>query len=85
MKADVRESPAYMMWLASNAWQRGLRRVLEPWNLTHVQFAVLSSVERLGGEGACLCQAEVARWLDIDENMNSQVIRSLERRKLLER
>lgn len=83
--ADVRQSPAYMLWLASNAWQRAMRKALEPWNLTHVQFAVLSCLEREASDTVCITQVEVARWIDIDENMNSQVMRSLEQRALIER
>jgi len=84
MKPDVRQSPAYQLWLASNAWQRQMRRVLEPWHLTHTQFAVLSTIDRFS-EGSGCSQVEVARWLGIDENMTSQVVRSLEKRGLIER
>lgn len=72
-----------MLWLVNNAWQRHVRRRLEPWELTHVQFAVMSTIEKLAGAEECLKQAEVARFLDIDENMNSQVLRSLEKRGLV--
>ena len=82
---DVRQSPAYLLWLVNNAWQREVRRQLEPWDLTHVQFFVMSSIEKLGAADTCLSQAEVARFLDIDENMTSQVIRSLEQRGMVVR
>lgn len=50
-----------------------------------MQFAVMSTIEKLGGGESCLKQAEAARFLDMDENMISQVVRSLEKRGLVER
>lgn len=80
------KSPAYQLWLASNAWQRQMRRALQPWNLTHVQFMILASVQLLGEESeGCVTQRNVARFAGIDENMTSQVIRTLEDDGLLER
>lgn len=79
------ESPAYQLWLASNAWVRYLKRVLRPFKLTHVQFAILTALDVLCAEKEQVSQADVARFGALDENMISQVSRALARRDLLER
>src|SRR4051812_36015169 len=82
---DLDKNPAYQMWLASNAWQRVVRKTLEPFHLTHVQFVLLASADVLGEGSSCVTQAQVARFAATDENMTSQVIRSLADRELLVR
>jgi len=80
---DLEENPAYQLWLATNAWHRQIRRVLEPIGLTHVQFTVLGSIWRLGAEGDSVTQADVCRFGSLDPNMVSEVVKSLERKKFL--
>ncbi len=82
---ELRENPGYQLWLVTNAWQRALRRVLHPLGLTHVQFAVLASVARLQGGTSLVTQSDVCRVGSLDPNMASDVVRSLESRKLLVR
>lgn len=74
---DLESNPGYQLWLASNAWQRVLRKALEGVGLTHVQFVLLASIALLSQERECVTQAEVARFADVDENMTSQVVRAL--------
>lgn len=74
---DLRESPAYQLWLASNAWQRVVRRALEPLGITHVQFVVLASLDRLVRGGRAVTQVDVCRFGALDENMTSQVVKIL--------
>lgn len=82
---DPDASPGYQLWLVSNLWQRKVRAILEPLELTHTQFVVLAVVGWLDEEDAPVTQAAVARRAGIDEMMTSQVVRTLEDRELLER
>jgi DNA-binding MarR family transcriptional regulator len=82
---DLAHSPAYQLWLATNAWQRNIRRALEPIGVTHVQFVVLVFTSRLGSEGDPVSQAQVCRLAGIDANMMSDVVRSLESKSLVVR
>lgn len=82
---DRERSPGYQLWLATNAWQRVLRAALEPLDLTHAQFITLATLAILGETSDCINQVQVARYGMLDENMTSQVIRSLERKGLVER
>ena len=79
------QNPAYMLWLTSNAWIRWVKRALSPLDITHVQYGVLSAVERLSNTSGSVSQVQVSRFASMDENMVSQVIRHLNQRGLLER
>jgi DNA-binding MarR family transcriptional regulator len=82
---DLEKNPGYQLWLAANAWQRIIRKALEPLNITHVQLVLLASIDLLGQNEVCVTQAQVARFAASDENMTSQVIRSLAERGLVTR
>ena len=82
---DLEASPAYQLWLVTNAWQRRARKALEPFNLTHVQFVILASIDLLVQEGESPTQIDVCRFAALDVNMTSQVVRSLEERGLVVR
>lgn len=84
-QADLDKSPAYQLWLVTNAWQRRARRALEPLGLTHTQFIILVSIDLLSGGAEPVTQAQVSRFAAIDENMTSQLMRTLEQNGLLER
>src|SRR5690349_11741328 len=82
--ADLERSPAYQLWLATNAWQRMIRRALEPLDLTHAQFIAIASIDRLA---ACkmVTQVQIAKFCGFDENMTSQLVKSLEAKGLIAR
>ena len=81
----MNESPAYQLWLATNSWQRVLRRTLHPFGLTHVQYTVLASVSLLREEGVIATQTDVCRFGSLDPNMVSEVVGCLVNRGLLVR
>lgn len=84
-KDELRLNPAYQMWLATNAWQRIVRRKLEPLNLTHVQYTILGSLAFLLKEGKAVMQADICRFGSLDPNVTSEVVRSLVARDLVSR
>ena len=73
-QAELSANPAYQLWLATNAWQRCIRKALEPFDITHCQFVVLASVDLLADAGDLPTQVAVHRFAAIDENMTSQVV-----------
>jgi MarR family transcriptional regulator, organic hydroperoxide resistance regulator len=79
------ESPGFRLWQAANRWQQRQRAALAPLGLTPVQFVLLAGVAALAEDDALLTQARVARHARADAMMTSQVIRALERRKLVRR
>jgi DNA-binding MarR family transcriptional regulator len=74
------ESLGFLVWQVANAWQRKQRLALEPIGLTHVQFVLLAGVSWLEKSGAPITQANLARFVRVDEMMTSQVLRTLEKR-----
>ena len=78
------ESPGFLLWKVSNAWQRRQRAALEPFGLTHSQFVVLA-VATWFGEAEALTQARLSDLSGVDPMTTSQIVRALEERGLLKR
>lgn len=78
------ESPGFLLWKVSNAWQRRLRVALQPFGLTHSQFVVLA-VATWFGSSETLTQARLAELSGVDAMTTSQIVRTLEANGLLAR
>jgi DNA-binding MarR family transcriptional regulator len=75
-----------LLWRVTLSWQRRIRSVLEPYELTHVQFVLLTSLWWLADhEDRPPTQTRLAQHAGTDPMMTSQVTRKLEARGLLER
>jgi DNA-binding MarR family transcriptional regulator len=75
-----------LLWRVTLSWQRRIRSVLEPYELTHVQFVLLTSLWWLADhEDRPPTQTRLAQHAGTDPMMTSQVTRKLEGRGLLER
>lgn len=83
-------SPGFVLWQVAAVWQRRVRAALAAVGLTHAQFALLASAGWLEAEaaehsGEPVTQALVAAHARTDAVMTSEVLRTLERKKLLRR
>ena len=76
------QSPGFMLWHLTHAWQRTIRAALTPHDLTHVQFVLLAT---LTSHETPLTQRQLAESASTDPMMTSQVVRALEKKGLLER
>ena len=85
MALDPGDSPGFLLWHATLRWQRGISAALAPLDLTHVQFVLLACAWWLNQRGEHPNQLAVARQAGTDINMTSQVLRTLERKGLIER
>jgi DNA-binding MarR family transcriptional regulator len=79
------DSPGFLLWHATLRWQRGIAAALAPLDLTHVQFVLLACTWWLNEQGARPNQVAIAAQAGTDIKMTSQVLRSLERKGLIER
>ena len=79
------DSPGFLLWHATLRWQRGIAAALAPLDLTHVQFVLLACTWWLNTQGTHPNQVAVAAQAGTDVKMTSQVLRSLERKGLIER
>src|SRR5262245_41600507 len=78
------DSPGFLLWRVTLAWQRAMREALTPHGLTHVQFVLLASSWWLG-QSEPPTQQGLATHAGTDPMMTSQVLRKLEEKGFLER
>ena len=78
--------PGYLLWRAANLWQKRMRTVLAPYGVTPVQYLLLAGLRDIGGaESLPVKQAALARYCQTDPMMTSQVVRALEKARLVQR
>ncbi|ETT35455.1 MarR family transcriptional regulator [Paenibacillus sp. FSL H7-0942] len=85
---NAQESPGYLLWQVTAMWQKEVRRVLEPLELTQPQFVLLHACLWLNEhdeEGKGVTQVQIAQFAKVDVNVTSQVLRALEKRGLITR
>ncbi len=82
--AGPAESPGFLLWKISNAWQRRQRMALQPYGLTHSQFVVLATATWFGASET-LTQSRISQLSGIDPMTTSQVLRALEAASLIQR
>jgi DNA-binding MarR family transcriptional regulator len=82
--SDADDSVGLMLWRVTNKWQAAQRAALRPLGLTHVQFVLLASLTWLQGDEPTT-QRQLALHAGADEMMASQVLRTLEKKGLIER
>lgn len=79
------QSPGFLLWQISTEWRRQIEAALSELGLTHPQFVLLACLGWLTRGGKKITQAELSRFCKTDINMTSQVLRTLEKRKLIQR
>ena len=83
--SSAEDSPGFLLWQVTNRWQREQRAALEPLNLTHMQYVLLAVGVWLSRSGEAVTQAQIAAEARIDPMMASQVLRTLEDKRLVRR
>src|ERR671913_2064028 len=83
--ASPAASTGVLLWQAVNRWQRGQRRALRDAGLSHLQVMLLASVTALAEQDEPVTQVMLARHARIDAMTTSQVLRTLEKKKLVRR
>jgi len=78
------QSPGFLLWKISNAWQRKQRAALQPFGLTHSQFVLLATATWFGAKET-LTQARLAELSGVDAMTTSQIVRTLEAAGLMAR
>jgi DNA-binding MarR family transcriptional regulator len=74
--AGPQDSPGFLLWKVSNAWQRRQRQALKPFGLTHAQFVLLAVATWFGSEEA-LTQVRLSSLSGVDVMTTSQIVRTL--------
>ncbi len=79
------DRPGFLLWHATLRWQREVAEALKPLELTHVQFVLLAGTAWLTTHVGPPSQRELADHAGTDAMMTSQVVRALEKRRLMAR
>jgi DNA-binding MarR family transcriptional regulator len=79
------DSPGYLLGQVTMLWQRKLKKVLDPLDLTHTQFALLAALGWLSKESNAVTQVDIATQGNVDRMMVSKVLRTLEEKGFITR
>jgi DNA-binding MarR family transcriptional regulator len=79
------DSPGYLLGQVTMLWQRKLKRVLDPLDLTHTQFVLLCALAWLSKESDKVTQVDIANQSNADTMMVSKVLRTLQDKKFITR
>lgn len=79
------DSPGYLLGQLTMLWQRKLKKVLDPLNLTQTQFVLLAALGWLSKKNNAVTQVDIADQSNTDRMMVSKVLRTLEQKKFITR
>lgn len=79
------ESPGYLLGQVTMLWQRQLKKVLDPLNLTQTQFVLLAALGWLSKKNNAVTQVDIANQSNADRMMVSKVLRTLQDKKFIRR
>lgn len=85
--SNAEESPGFLLWQVTSIWQKAMRKALDPFELTHPQFVLLFSCKWLNerNEHTGITQVQLAQHTQMDVNVTSQVLRTLEKKGYIQR
>lgn len=78
-------SPGYLLGQLTLLWQRRVKKVLDPLELTHTQFILMATLAWLSNQQQEVTQVEIANKNNFDRMMVSKVLRTLEKKRLITR
>ncbi|MFA6060602.1 MAG: MarR family transcriptional regulator [Taibaiella sp.] len=73
-----KDSPGYLLGQVTMLWQRKLKKVLDPLDLTQTQFVLLAALGWLSKKSNAVTQVDIANQSNADRMMVSKVLRTLE-------
>jgi DNA-binding MarR family transcriptional regulator len=71
------DSPGYLLGQVTMLWQRKLKKVLDPLDLTQTQFVLLAALGWLSKNNNLVTQVDIANQSNADRMMVSKVLRTL--------
>lgn len=79
------DSSGFLLWQVTNLWQREIKKVLEPFELTHSQFVLMASIHWLALHKQEVTQILLSSHTKIDPMTTSTVLRTLQTKGFLQR
>ncbi len=71
------DSPGYLLGQVTMIWERKLKKVLDPLDLTQTQFVLLAALGWLSKKNNAVTQVDIANQSNADRMMVSKVLRTL--------
>lgn len=82
---STQDSPGYLLGQVTMLWQRKLKKVLDPLDLTQTQFVLLAALGWLSKKNDTVTQVDIAIQSNADRMMVSKVLRTLQDKKFISR
>ncbi|MET0570392.1 MAG: MarR family transcriptional regulator [Pedobacter agri] len=79
------DSPGYLLGQLTMLWQRKLKKVLDPLDLTQTQFVLLAALGWLSKTNKEVTQIDIANQSNTDRMMVSKVLRTLQEKGFVTR
>ncbi|MDQ1139544.1 MarR family winged helix-turn-helix transcriptional regulator [Pedobacter agri] len=79
------DSPGYLLGQLTMLWQRKLKKVLDPLDLTQTQFVLLAALGWLSKTNNEVTQIDIANQSNTDRMMVSKVLRTLQEKGFVTR
>jgi DNA-binding MarR family transcriptional regulator len=79
------DSPGYLLGQVTMLWQRKLKKVLDPLDLTQTQFVLLAALGWLSKKNKSVTQVDIANQSNADRMMVSKVLRTLQEKSFITR
>ena len=79
------ESPGFMLWQMTMAWQDALKKALKPYNVSHIQHVILAILLWFEKSDEAPTQISLSRMANLDKMTVSKALRSLEERSYVKR
>lgn len=83
--AKAEDSPGYLLLKVSLEWRSMIEDALKQFDLTHPQFIILATTAWLTQNNEKISQIDISRTAGLDPNTTSQILRGLEKKKLIKR
>lgn len=80
-----KDSPGYLLGQLTMLWQRKLKKVLDPLDLTQTQFVLLAALGWLSKKSDSVTQVDIANQSNADRMMVSKVLRTLQEKGFITR
>lgn len=79
------ENLGYLLWQTTMLWQKQMNRALDEIDLTHTQFVIMAALGWLAKSTNDVTQTEIADHSNTDRMMVSKILRTLQKKGLIER
>ncbi len=71
------DSPGFLLWQTTISWQRLIKKLLEPYDISHAQFVVIALVLWFEEHNIEATQIQIVNWSKLDKMTVSKSLKKL--------